>query len=853
LFRRKPRQEKAPSETAPPPAPPEVSQPPAEAGAQPTSTRPRRRRGSRGGRNRRKPAGSATAAETAKEEPKAAEKKPAEKKPDRKPAQRTQSQRSQRQQQQRRRQPQRRPPLPKAKRELLVSVDVGEQRVAVIEDGRPAEVYLERPERRSIAGNVYKGTVDNVLPGMEAAFVEIGLEKNGFLYVDEIVTPELEGRGGRKIQDLLKRNQEILVQAVKDPMKSKGARLTTEISLPGRFVVFVPSGEGLGVSRRLEDDERIRLRDILKAIAPKKGGVIVRTAAEGASAEDIERDLAFLQKLWKSIEANAAKSKAPALVYQEAELPLRVTRDLFTDDFEKALVDDDRTYKRIVGYLKKTSPHMVDRVIRYREKTPLFEAEGVEDAIKSTLSRRVDLPSGGYLVFDYAEAFTVIDVNTGRFVGSRSKSSGGRLEDTITANNLEAVKEVVHQLRLRDIGGIIVIDFIDMANPKNRATVEEALKTELERDRTKTYVVEISPLGLVEMTRQNVTDGPREILTQKCPTCGGDGIVISAHSAAIDAERRLRDLARNAKRGVEAFRVELEQNVASHLIGPGASRLTEIEALAKRRFFLEGKAGVPVDHFKVKAEGKLADIAPKSPVEEGAEIRLELVEVGQHDIAAGVGKLDGLTISVADGSKLVGKKVKVRIERVLNGAAYATLVQTAAQTAKMDVPITAESEAEKPTRAPRKKKVEETAKPDAKRPVRDSEPVEMVQGDPEVPPTDAEMLSADAEAEEPEAETPATGEEAPKPKKKTRRGSRGGRNRRKKPAAAAAAENGQTDEAPTPATIHVPSPELGQTTDGANADGEQPPKKKRTRRGSRGGRNRRKKPAAASTEAKTES
>ena len=426
---------------------------------------------------------------------------------------------------------------------------------------------------------------------MEAAFIEIGLEKNGFLYVDEIVTPELEGRGGRKIQDLLKRNQQILVQAVKDPMKSKGARLTTEISLPGRFVVFVPSGEGLGVSRRLDDDERIRLRDIVKAIAPKKGGVIVRTAAEGASAEDVERDLVFLQRLWKSIEANAEKAKAPALVYQEAELPLRVTRDLFTDDFEKALVDDERTFKRIVGYLKKTSPHMVDRVIRHREKTPLFEKTGVEDAIRSTLSRRVDLPSGGYLVFDYAEAFTVIDVNTGRFVGSRSKSSGGRLEDTITANNLEAVKEVVHQLRLRDIGGIIVIDFIDMANPKNRATVEEALKTELERDRTKTYVVEISPLGLVEMTRQNVTEGPREILTSKCPTCAGDGIVLSTHSAAIDAERKLRDLARNSKRGVEAYRVELEEHVAAHLIGPGAVRLAEIETLAKRRFFLEGKAG----------------------------------------------------------------------------------------------------------------------------------------------------------------------------------------------------------------------------------------------------------------------
>ncbi len=229
-------------------------------------------------------------------------------------------------------------------------------------------------------------------------------------------------------------------------MKTKGARLTTEVSLPGRFVVYVPSGEGLGVSRRLEEDERNRLREIVKGIAPKQGGVIVRTAAEGASAEDVERDLDFLIKLWKQIQAHAKEVKAPALVFEEAELPLRVTRDLFTGDFERALVDDDRTLKRIQGYLKKTSPHMAERVSRYRDKVPLFEAYGVDAEIRSTLSRRVDLPSGGYLIFDYAEAFTVIDVNTGRFVGSRSKSSAGRLEDTVTKNNLEAVKEVVRQL-----------------------------------------------------------------------------------------------------------------------------------------------------------------------------------------------------------------------------------------------------------------------------------------------------------------------------------------------------------------------------------------------------------------------
>ncbi|MES1246297.1 MAG: ribonuclease E/G, partial [Actinomycetota bacterium] len=364
---------------------PEVSAPEPEAAQDESTadpTKPKRRRGSRGGRNRtKKPAG-----ETGTAPAKPAARKPAERK---QPEKKVVSQRQERRRNEprRRREPQRRAPLPAAKRELIVSVDVGEQRVAVLEDDRVAEVYLERPERRSIAGNIYLGQVDNVLPGMEAAFVEIGLEKNGFLYVDEIVGPELERGHGRKIQDLISKGQQILVQAVKDPMKTKGARLTTQISLPGRFVVFVPQGEGLGVSRRLEDDERQRLKDILKKLQVKEGGVIVRTAAEGASEEDIERDLVFLQRLWKSIQAKAKEAKAPELVYQEAELPLRVTRDLFTGDFEKAYVDNDQAFKRITGYLKKTSPHMVERVIRYKEKAPLMEQFGVEQEIKSTLSR----------------------------------------------------------------------------------------------------------------------------------------------------------------------------------------------------------------------------------------------------------------------------------------------------------------------------------------------------------------------------------------------------------------------------------------------------------------------------------
>jgi ribonuclease G len=848
-FRRAARPESppAPDQTTPEHDQPEQSEPvtdrPAAEGG-PTSRA--RRRGTRGGRGRKKAAPKASA-----------EAKPsARPRPAKEP---TKTASRPRRPESRRRQQTRRSPLPQAKRELLVSVGVSEQRVAVLEDDQVAEVYLERPERRSIAGNVYKGSVDNVLPGMEAAFVEIGLEKNGFLYVDEIVGPELEGRGqGRRIQDLLSRGQDVLVQAVKDPMKTKGARLTTEISLPGRFVVYVPQGEGVGVSRRLEDEERTRLREILRGIDLPKGGVIVRTAAEGASEEDIERDIRFLAKIWKEIQSGAKTATAPSLVYSEAELPLRVVRDLFTGDFERALVDDDLTYKRVVGYLKKTSPHMAERVVRYREKTPLFEAYGVDAEIRSTLNRRVDLPSGGYLVFDYAEAFTVIDVNTGRFVGSRSKTSGARLEDTITKNNLEAVKEVVRQLRLRDIGGIIVIDFIDMANPKNRGQVEEELQRELERDRTKTYVVEISPLGLVEMTRQNVTEGPREILTKRCPTCSGDGIVVSEASVAVETEQRLRALAAQSPR-TKAFKVEVNAHVAALLIGPGAKRLDEIERATKRRFLLESRHGVPLDQFTVLDKGTLEKLLPDSPFSEGQEIDVKLVEVGLHDSGAGVAKLDGYDVSVAGGARLVGKKVKARIERVLDGVAYATLVGVPAPES---APITAEGLAEKPTRKSRAQKAAVT--PEA---------------------TEAEP--------EPDggAEVDATGAAEAKPKRKrTRRGSRGGRRRRK-----AAPTNGgaPSEEVETDAPrIHLPDPSLGvevaaeQSGNGDEpaarrrsrsrgrtrvvaepdasaseapspeaesvaADGAEPgaqPKRKRTRRGSRGGRRRRKPAAVAAGE-----
>jgi ribonuclease G len=851
LFRRKKQEEEqAPPAAAAPEPTPEVLtvDRPAESPAtdgQPTAPR-KRRRGSRGGRGRKKPAGAAAVAAAdgaAEEKQPAAARKPAERKQGSQGSQRSRPPR---------RTPPKRAPLPKAKRELLISVDAGEKRVAVLEDGVVAEVYLERPGHRSIAGDIYLGTVDTVLPGMEAAFVEIGLEKNGFLYVDEIVGPELEGRkGARKIQDLIQRGQTILVQAVKDPMKTKGARLTTEISLPGRFVVYVPHGDGLGVSRRLEDDERNRLKAIVKEIAPKTGGVIVRTAAEGASAEDVARDLDFLERLWKTIEARAKGAAAPALIYQEAELPLRVTRDLFTGDFERLLVDHERAHKRIVGYLKKTSPHMVERVVRYKDRPPLMEAFGVEQEIKSTLNRRVDLPSGGYLIFDYAEAFTVIDVNTGRFVGSRSKKSEGRLEDTITKNNLEAVKEVVRQLRLRDVGGIIVIDFIDMASPKNRAAVEEALGTELERDRTKTYVVEISPLGLVEMTRQNVTDGPREVMTRKCPTCDGDGIIVSESTTALEIERKLRGLPVPGSRA-KAFKVELNARIASLVAGPAAAQLRELEETAKGRFFLVGADGVHLDHFRVLEQGTVEKLAPVAPVEVGQELELKLGQVGLYDSHAGVATVDGFDVTVAGAAKLVGKKVQARVTAVLEGVAYAELLDGLA---KVEPPITAEAEAEKPTRARRAPKAEAVVADEAE---------ELEEEE------DAEIELESEEEPEADGDAPAVNgdEPAATPKKRTRRGSRGGRNRRR-PAAARTATEGEAEAEPEPEpteaatdeaaperpalpapVIHVPGRELG--TDGGeeakDGDGATPARKP-TRRGSRGGRNRRKKPAGATATA----
>lgn len=598
------------------------------------------------------------------------------------------------------------------KKQVLVTVDRGETRVAMLEaSGEPgapaksargrggrrrktnevpagyrvAEVYFERRGGRSIVGNIYKGRVDNVLAGLEAAFVDIGLDKNGFLHVDEIVLPGVEqakrGRGnGPRITDLLKPGQEIVVQVVKDPLKTKGARLSMELTIAGRYMVYAPTGEGVGVSRRLEDKERDRLRKEAKQLDLNGGGAIIRTAAHGATRADFERELQYLFKLNEVLEKRVKETAAPALVFQEADLSVRVVRDIFSEHFERAIVDDELAHHRLVSFFTRTAPELVDRVELYDGEDPLFEAYGVDPVINGMLERRVDLPSGGYLIIDYAEALTVIDVNTGSFTG---KGKSARLEDTITKTNLEAAEEAVRQLRLRDIGGIIVIDFIDMARSRNRDAVLKVLRKALDEDRTKTFVVEISPLGLVEMTRQNVTDGVREIMTTTCSVCQGEGVVKSAETIAIEFARHIRHMVKDeGPDGPEAYLLRINPKVTAFFIADGARELHALEAETGRFFHFEGSDGLPLDHFAVTMEGTRAEISEHAvPFRAGEEVHVHLVEPHMYNEDDAVAKVDGYLIDVVNGVQFVGEKKMVRIEEAGRTIATAVLVGEDAEVA----------------------------------------------------------------------------------------------------------------------------------------------------------------------------
>nr|WP_230416030.1 Rne/Rng family ribonuclease [Micromonospora tarapacensis] len=394
--------------------------------------------------------------------------------------------------------------------------------IAVLEDGVLVEHYVTRNSAGTMAGNVYLGKVQNVLPSMEAAFVDIGRGRNAVLYAGEVNwdTTGLEGRA-RSIEQALRSGDSVLVQVTKDPIGHKGARLTSHIALSGRHLVYVPGGNASGISRKLPDTERKRLRDVLKKLVPDGAGVIVRTAAEGASEDELERDVKRLQAQWDDIQDKAAEGGAPVLLYEEPDLVIRVVRDLFNEDFRDLVVEGDEAYDMVDSYLSHVSPDLVERLRRHVGTADVFAEYRIDEQILKGLDRKVFLPSGGHLVIDRTEAMTVVDVNTGKYTGA-----GGNLEETVTRNNLEAAEEMVRQLRLRDIGGIVVIDFIDMVLESNRELVLRRLTECLGRDRTKHQVTEITSLGLVQMTRKRIGAGLLEAFSETCDCCKGRGLII---------------------------------------------------------------------------------------------------------------------------------------------------------------------------------------------------------------------------------------------------------------------------------------------------------------------------------------
>jgi ribonuclease G len=485
-------------------------------------------------------------------------------------------------------------------REIIANIEASETRVAVLEDGVLTNLFVERSE--PVAGNIYKARVNNVLPGMEAAFVDIGLERNAFLHVADIRTQRLEGedveewigRGG--IGERLRSGQEILVQVTKEPMGTKGARVTTYVALPAHYLVLMPTVNYVGVSRRISSEsERRRLRQIAERIRPEGMGVIVRTAAEGVEEKVLADDVAFLRQMWHRVLERARTNWAPALVYQDLRLIRRIVRDLFTEEVDRFVVDSAEEHSRIADLLGSFAPHQRDRLVLHSDQEPIFERYGIEREIDRALRRRVWLRSGGYIVIDRTEALTVIDVNTGKYVGKTDLAS------TILRTNLEAVSEIVRQITLRDIGGIILVDFIDMEKEDHRQRVLGALNEAVQRDRAKLHVIDLTSLGLVEITRKRVYQDLEEIMRIPCPYCEGRGRVLSPETMAVRARREVRRLVREAK--APAVLVEVHPHVAAALLRDGSGWVRALEESAGRRLRIRGREGLHLERLNV-AEGE---------------------------------------------------------------------------------------------------------------------------------------------------------------------------------------------------------------------------------------------------------
>ncbi|MCU7937991.1 MAG: ribonuclease G [gamma proteobacterium symbiont of Bathyaustriella thionipta] len=468
--------------------------------------------------------------------------------------------------------------------ELLINVTPQETRVARIENGMLQEVVIERASKRGLVGNIYRGKVCRVLPGMQAAFLEIGLERTAFLHLSDIVVSEEKKNAPQEltIGDVLRDGQEILVQVVKDPMGTKGARLTTHITIPARYLVYMPNSTHIGVSQKLEDDEeRERLKELIKQRLEEfnGGGYIVRTVAEGISEKAVHADMIFLQKLWQSIQENNKSSNSAKMVYEDLPLAMKVMRDIVDTDIDAIRIDSRETFNKVIKFANKFIPELAPRIEYYPGERPIFDLYGVEDEIQRALQSKVKLKSGGYLIIDQTEAMTTVDINTGGYVGNRN------LEETIFKTNLEATQAIVRQLRLRNLGGIIIIDFIDMTDSEHRRQVLRAFEKALERDHAKTCITEVSNLGLVEMTRKRTRESLEHILCEECPVCNGKGTVKTVETVAFEI---FREIIREARQfDTEKLLVLTSQNVGDYLMDEESSSIAELEEFMQRSIQLK--------------------------------------------------------------------------------------------------------------------------------------------------------------------------------------------------------------------------------------------------------------------------
>jgi ribonuclease G len=483
--------------------------------------------------------------------------------------------------------------------EILINAGTHEARAAVVENGVLQEIFLERSSRRGLISNIYKGRVSRVLPGMQAAFIEIGMERTAFLHASDIFAPRHEAMGiepprTENIRNLVAEGNEILVQVVKDPLGTKGARLTTYITLPSRFLVYMPQGRGVGVSARIESEaERERLRStVLAGLEPDEdAGYIVRTAAEDAPPEALRADMIYLRRLWEFVRQKGLRTGPGHLVHADLPLHLRILRDLLRPDFERVLVDQPSAHREMREFAGAFIPEVLPRIELYEERRPIFELHHVEEEIQKALDRKVSLKSGGYLIIDQTEAMTTIDVNTGAFVGHRN------LEETIFRTNLEAAVTIARQLRLRNLGGIIIIDFIDMEEPEHRRQVLQALERALGDDHVKTNISSVSPLGLVEMTRKRTRESLEHLLCQACPTCEGRGFVKTAETVCYEVFREILRQARQFE--CQQLMVLAHQDVIERLLDEESSALGELELVTGIPIRLQAESLYGVDQYDV--------------------------------------------------------------------------------------------------------------------------------------------------------------------------------------------------------------------------------------------------------------